>query len=281
MNDAEYRIFFPRLQAMFPEVARFFESLEDQERAAMTRRYMACLRSTPLELANEVLDDFATRAESPWGGYGDKERAAAIIAKEVSRREYAAKDHENNRFTIIRQRRKADINTGIFGRILSGIDADERHDEACNQHRKEKGRCRRGCPVPRMVARELLADEDMPTTDEQPICRHCPGSGVASCLYPECFTLEFLNGGPLERIRTYATACHCSEGVKKQSQTLASNRDVAALRPLDFKMDVWIHGQTEHQIRVSARALIESCGGKREVLFDRMNAQGASHGKIE
>lgn len=274
MNDAEYRIFFPRLQSMFPEVARFFESLEDQERAAMTRRYMACLRSTPLQLANDVLDDFATRAESPWGGYGDKERAAAIIAKEVSRREYAAKDHEANQAKIIRRGRKQDVSTGIFGRILSSIDADERHDDACNQHRKEKGRCRRGCPVPRMVARELLADEDAPGEIDAGNCKHCPGSGIASCLYPECFTSEFLAGGPLERIRTYSTACHCTEGVKKQSQWLASNRDVAALRPLDFKMDVWLHGQSEHEIRVMARALVESCGGKREVIFDQMNARG-------
>lgn len=274
MTDDEYKVFLARLQNMFPEIARFLQSLEPLEFQAMTRRYRACLQSTPLPLANDVLDDFATQAESPWGGYGDKERAAAIIAKEVSRRESAAKDHQANRLTIIRGRPKANIETGIFGRILKAIEADERHDDACNQHRSEKGRCRRGCPVPRMIARELLADEDLPTTDEPPICKHCPGSGVASCLYPECFTREFLAGGPLERIRTYSTACHCSEGVKKQSQTLSSNRDVAALRPLDFKMDVWMHGQTEHEIRVMARALVESCGGKREAIFDRMNANG-------
>ena len=275
MTDDDYKVFLSRLQNMFPEIARFLQSLEPLEFQAMTRRYKACLQSTPLQLANDVLDDFATQAESPWGGYGDKERAAAIIAKEVSRREYAAKDHEANQAKIIRRGRKQDVSTGIFGRILSAIDADERHDDDCNQHRKEKGRCRRGCPVPRMVARELLADEDASGEIDAGICKHCPGSGVASCLYPECFTREFLAGGPLERIRTYSTACHCSEGVKKQSQTLSSNRDVAALRPLDFKMDVWLHGQSEHEIRVMARALIESCGGKREVIFDRMNAQGA------
>lgn len=146
----------------------------------------------------------------------------------------------------------------IFGRILAAIEVDERHDEACCQHRRERGRCRKGCPVPQMVGREIL--DTLPPVESaapSPGCSHCPGNGIAVCIDRSCITREFLAGAPLASFRTYATACICAEGGRRQAQHLPGQPDMSFWRTFSLTSDIWIHNQSEHQIRVQAKALIE------------------------
>lgn len=145
----------------------------------------------------------------------------------------------------------------LFGRILAATEVDDRHDEACRQHRREKGRCRKGCPVPQLVGREILATMPQIGTTASNDCKHCPGNGIALCIEHSCLTRGFLAGQPLASFRTYATACLCAEGRRRQSQHLPGRPEAPFWKPFCIENDVWIHGQTEHQIRVQARAMIE------------------------
>lgn len=148
--------------------------------------------------------------------------------------------------------------SSLFGRILAATEVDDRHDEACRQHRRERGRCRKGCPVPQLVGREILATMPSVDTPASPTaCPHCPGNGIAVCIDRSCITKAFLAGAPLPGMRTYATACICAEGRRRQTQHLPGQPDMAFWRTFSLTSDIWVCGQSEHQIRTQAKALME------------------------
>ncbi len=287
MNDQEFDTVRKRMFAVFPSLAEWgrwldgAETLVDEKtkvtatvphrtqktvRNAIKQRWALALRSVGLQEALDALDALAAKPDDPWPYPGDKERAGAIVAEEARRKRPRESSPEAR---VVRTRGGDDFAAGtVFRKILRAIDADERHDDECRRHRSLLGRCRRGCPVPGLVAAELIA-ADTTTDDERNLpryrCRWCEDRGVVTILQVSSIR-AVAKTGSTAGLRTWAKRCTCSQRPDDWLEVLDESRDVPETLP-------------RAELIVRCRAWVECDGVPRVAAFDRWN-EGTAEGEL-
>ena len=158
--------------------------------------------------------------------------------------------------------------------VAYAIANDNRHDEECREHRARTKRCRFGCPVPRLVAQEIGAQQQpAPGRQYGDPCERCRGTGHALILHPSAITEEFLQGGPLVR-REQTVYCLCSLGQALRNGHDKNRSKQVQMRTFDAKTMIAVGNETDDDLRVAAHAWRESAGGRRFSEFDEFSSGG-------
>ena len=200
MTESEFNQVRATLGRVFPSLLSWFLSLDGVDddgkpkvasvvRDAMRQRWRACLESVTLGDALAAIDGLAREACDPWPYPGDKERAAAIIAK---RAQEIADERAQREQAVRRAAEAAVLSRSAAKRVASAPLAFGRISERL---RAKLGECRDAHPdaneeqVVRLAAAQLTEELDRTDPLEPDGARYecgiCRDDGRVSVLLPE------------------------------------------------------------------------------------------------
>lgn len=226
MTDDEWKVCKQSLFRTFPSLAAWADTLDppasaigDRSRAgreAMDRRWRGSLGRETLQDALQAIEKASLAPESPWPFPSDYERAGAILAG-ICRDSRPRNPGSSLDPAAMGGRRPGAKyqSDGTYARVLALIRDDARHSAECVPYRQEFGRCHRTCPVPSLVARQLLEEPcGLPEDGKRSKCWACRDTGYVSCLRAHVVhqviateMTPLLCSGT-----TFAVRCSCSVG---------------------------------------------------------------------
>ncbi len=265
-----------RMRRLWPSLAIWLGGLDAESQDGIRERWRLVLFGVDKVYAEQAVQLLAASPDDPWPYPGDKERAAAIVAAKASeiRRAKAASVRETQQ--VSKPKRGEYRSDGLWMRFVRRLADDGRHDAECAEHRRAKGRCRPGCPVPLALAAELAAEPCGLKEDQQRFdCPICRDSGYVSCLKSR----EIARIATTRRVHVgagaYSLRCTCRHGCAKQ-------RD-ERFPDFDRDRDIPIN-QNPREIVTACVALVEQLQDAasrvdsegRVSAFDAFNAAGVT-----
>jgi hypothetical protein len=279
MTDQEFRVWLSYVKDQSPMLTEWLASLSDTVRLGLARRWFNALQGCELRAAENAADVIINDPADRLRFVSDRELLAVRVAEIVS----AMRSKESEAARVANMPKRAPRRQGeqasegrrsIMDQVEHAIATDARHDDACREHRSRTKRCRFGCPVPRLVAREI-GQQLQPAAGRQygDPCERCRGTGHALILNPAAITEEFLDGGPLVR-REQTVYCLCSLGQALSRGHEKNRSKQSRMKTFDARTMIAIGNETDDDLRVAAHAWRESAGGKRFSEFDEFSSGG-------
>jgi hypothetical protein len=280
VTNEEFRRWVGAALHRSPSLTQWFEGMSMQSQNGINMRWFQrlaeCDYNAALAAMEAIIDDPADLMRYPT----DKELLAVKVADICSRQR--SRESEAERVNSIVPRKKMRRTSGdgtpvgLAGELFQAIADDHRHDVECQEHRRARGRCRQGCPVPRLVAAEINARYPVDGNDRVPYkCEMCCGSGLLTVLNTACLTPEFVERGETIYRQKAAVACKCSDGQLRAAQTITGT-DRKFFAQYDAKTMIREYGQPDDELRVEVVAWVKSYGGKRNADLDQFNQEMAS-----
>lgn len=186
---------------VFPAIAAWWSRLDERTRSAMERRNVACLIDCDYADAVAVVAELAKDAIDPWPYDGDKERAAAIIAKAANERRRERKERERGPSSIMQ--------SGAYARPRGVASLWEQADRLA-KYRASVEWTQDGDAD--LIA-ELMGPEEIEDRRFWVSCRECFDTGSIVVLSSIRWVRPWLGIGEPHIVHTTAAAaCQCSAG---------------------------------------------------------------------
>ena len=279
MTNEEFRRWVGAALHRSPSLTQWFEGMSMQSQNGINMRWFQrlaeCDYNAALAAMEAIIDDPADLMRYPT----DKELLAVKVADICSRQR--SRESEAERVNSIVRRVNHNASNGgthpsIFAEVMRAIADDDRHDAECQEHRRARGRCRQGCPVPRLVAAEINARYPVEGNDRVPYkCEMCEGSGLVTILKTACLTPEFKEGTETIYRQRAAAACKCFDGQLRAQQKITGT-DQRFFIQYDPKTMIREFGQPDEELRQAVEPWVKSYAGKRNADLDQFNQEMAS-----